>query len=280
MTKFVADSSCDVLEVKGVNFESVPLTISTGTEEFVDDKNLERGKMLDALENHKGRSYTSCPSVDAWLKAFEGADTIYVGTMTSALSGTYNSAMTARKLYLQEHPDARICIIDTLSTGPELFLLMEKYMELDKMGLSFEEISEEAGKYLKTTRMFYTLRSLHNLAQNGRVNKAVAAAIGVLGIRIVGTASREGRVEPVAKCRGDKKAVGTLIELIREAGFKPGGKIRLGHTENPELMEVMRKEIEANFPDARIDTYATGGLCGYYGERGAIFVGVETTREF
>ncbi|MEI3245176.1 MAG: DegV family protein [Lachnospiraceae bacterium] len=216
MVKFVADSSCDMLDMPGVCFVSVPLTIHTDNKQWTDDDTMDISDMLDTLSVYKGRSYTSCPGIEAWLTAYEGADTIYVGTLTSGLSGTYNAALAAANIYRQKHPNVQIEVFDTLSTGPELRLLMEKLVELDSEGLSFSEVCKAAHAYMKQTRLFFSFCSLHNFAQNGRVSKAVAAAVGMLGIRIVGTASPQGTIEPITKCRGDKRA---LNALFRRTGY-------------------------------------------------------------
>ena len=102
--RLVADSACDIKELEGMVFKAVPLTISTDNEEFCDDEQLDIHRMLDVLEKHKGRSYTACPGIDAWLEAFSDDDEIFVVTITAGMSGTYNSAMAARAVYLEEHP--------------------------------------------------------------------------------------------------------------------------------------------------------------------------------
>ena len=74
MTKIIADSSCDITELSGVDFQSVPLTISTDKVMFTDDSDMDIHDMLNVLEKHKGRSYTACPGVEGWTNAFEGAE--------------------------------------------------------------------------------------------------------------------------------------------------------------------------------------------------------------
>ena len=125
MIRLIADSSSDRPTLAGIPIEYVPLVISTEAQSFTDDDQLDVDELLQCLASYRGRSYTACPSVDAWLRAFEGGDEIYAVTITSALSGSYNSAMAARALYLQEHPGAKIAVFDSLSTGPELRLLLE-----------------------------------------------------------------------------------------------------------------------------------------------------------
>ena len=274
MTRFIADSCSDMFQIEGVDFVSVPLTISTDTSDYVDDQDLDIKGMLDDLAVYKGKSGTACPSVERWLEAFEGADTIYIGTMTSTLSGTYNSALVAKDLYEQSHPEVKIHVFDTLSAGPELRLLMEKLIELDQSGMEFEEVCKIGEDYMQKTRLFFALKSLHNLAQNGRVNKVVAAAAGALGISVLGTASEEGTLEAVSKCRGDKKVIAGFLEEIGKAGFTQG-KIRINHVENLTLAEKLRDAILEKYPDAEIMIYEAKGLCSYYAERGGMLVGVE-----
>lgn len=274
MIKIIADSSCDMNHIEGVNFTCVPLTISTDDKSFIDDETLNVAELLDTLAHYNGRSYTACPSVDSWVEAFEGGDEIYVVTMTSTLSGTYNSAMVALDMYKNEHPDALIHVFDSLSTGPEMRLIIEKIIELKKNNMEFEDVCRTIDTYMKKNRLFFTFQSLHNLAQNGRINKVLASAIGVLGITIIGTASEEGDISPIGKCRGNKKVVRKLLDDIKEAGYN-GGKVRICHVENKELADNLITSLKSEYPDADTLVYPARGLCSYYCERGGIIIGIE-----
>lgn len=274
MIKFVTDSSCDNYRYGDTDIAVAPLKIYTAEREFVDTTDLDVHEMLDYLLGFSGRSYTACPSTESWLDAFAGGDEIYVVTMTSHLSGTYNSACAARDMYLESHPDAKICIVDTLTTGPEMRLTVEKIIEWRNAGKSFEEISSEIGSYVSKTRLFFAFKSLHNFAQNGRVNKAIALLIEKLNIRITGTASIDGDIKPMHKCRGEKNALERVITDIKEAGFR-GGKFRVCHIENEALALQLCERIRALYPDADIESYPARGLCSYYGERGGIIIGCE-----
>lgn len=273
-TRFISDSASDVREMEHADFVSVPLRITTGRADYVDDEDLDVPGMLRDLSTYKGRSGTSCPGIDSWLEAFGEADRIYVVTITSGLSGTFNSAEVARRQYLQSHPDARVHVFDSLSTGPEERLLLEKLVELEGQGLSFEEVCRRGRAYLEKSRLFFTLASLHNLAQNGRVSKVVAAAVGVLGIRMLGTASPEGTLQPLAKCRGDKKLLELLRDKLREAGYR-GGKVRISHVSCGELAQTFKAAILEGYPGADVLAYEARGLCSYYAEAGGMLIGCE-----
>ena len=275
MMKLIADSSANLTALEGVTYQSVPMTIRAGERDFADDETLDTHELLDCLAAHNGRSGTACPSLDGWLKAFEGADEIFVLTISSNLSGTYTSAMAARDVYLQSHPDVRIHVFDTLSTGPEMQLLAEKLTALHAKGLPFDAICEKGREYLATTRIFFSLKSLHNLAQNGRVSKLTAGAIGILGIQILSTGSREGTIQPVEKCRGEKKTRAAMLQSILDTGYR-GGKVRIHHAENPEAAGALAMSLRERFPEADIEVRPCAGICSYYAERGGMLVGLET----
>ncbi len=273
--RIIADSSCDLYSPDLQDFKTVPLTVYTDERSFLDAEDLDVSEMLDYLARYKDRSYTSCPSIDAWSEAFEGADEIIAVTITSALSGSYNSALSAAQMYMDEHPGAKVSVIDSLSTGGEEILLIEKIDELRKQGLSFEEIDAQARSYLKTTRLFFSFFSLHNLAQNGRVNKIVAASLNVLNIGVTGTATQEGTIAVTGKARGEKKCQKVLLEEMKKAGFN-GKKAIITHTENPEGAQSLKELVLSEYPQADITIHATRGLCSYYMERKGVVICLET----
>ena len=124
--------------------------------------------------------------------------------------------------------------------------------ELHAKGLPFDVICEKAQEYLATTHLFFSLKSLHNLAQNGRVSKIAAGAIGILGIHILATASLEGTIQPVEKCRGEKKTCAAMVQNLLEADYH-GGKVRIHHAENPEAAGALAASLRGHFPEADIE---------------------------
>ena len=272
--KIVADSSCDIWELNGVDFAVAPMTISTDNKHYVDNQELDVHLMSEELAKYKGVSHTACPSVGSWLDCYEGYDEVFVVTLTGAMSGTYNSAMTAKGIYEEENENVKVHVFDSLSTGPEMRLLIEKLKEMIEEDLTFEEIVEKGQDYLNHTRLFFALKSLHNFAMNGRVSKTVASAIGVLNISIFATASEKGTIQQISKCRGEKKVVKSMIEHLEDAGYH-GGKVRISHADNLKLAHNVRDKILELYPNADIIVYPMGGLCTYYAEKGGLLVGCE-----
>ncbi len=272
--KIVSDSSSDILSVEDVPFESVPLKLTSSDREFCDDANLDVSEMIEYLESHKERTGSSCPNVAEWEKAFEDAENIFCLTISGSLSGSYNAALTAAKKYKEEHPERNIHVINTLSTGPETALIIEKLCELIKNDVSFDDIIDQVKAYQRRTHLIFSLESLRNLANNGRVSPIIAKLSGVLGIRIIGKASDEGTLEMMHKTRGERKMLSCIAETIKSLGFN-GGKMRIHHCENMQNAELLKQAFLAVFPTSDIIIRATRGLDSFYAERGGLIIGFE-----
>lgn len=271
--KIVVDSSANMLADTGV--VTVPLRVVMGDREYVDDAALDVAAFLDALGSYKGRSSTACPGIGDWLAAFEGADAVFAVTITGAMSGSCNAARLAAEQYEQEHPGAKVYVMDSLSTGPEMRLLAQRLGMQLQNGQTPEQAWQDVQRYAAHTRLLFSLGSMHNLAQNGRVSPAVAAAAGLLGIRLVGQASDKGELQPLHKCRGEARALETILREMTDRGFR-GGRVHIDHSENEDGAHRLCQMLRRKFPGCEPTVGRCGGLCGYYAERGGILVGYET----
>lgn len=273
--KIVSDSGVNLRKMEAsVDFTTVPLKIRTDEREFVDDPVLDVSEMVAYLKDYKGKSGTACPSVSDWLDAFGDAERVFCFTITSTLSGSYNAACVAKADYEAEYPERSVFIVDSLSAGPEMQILMEKVAELIELGKEFEEICNEISAYKESTGLMFSLESLKNLANNGRVSPLVAGVAGALGIRIVGRASVGGELEPMDKCRGEKKALAKIISRMKEMGFK-GGKVRVDHCDNLSAAEQLKQQILQEYPKTDLLIGETCGLCSFYAEKGGLMIGFE-----
>ncbi len=271
--KLVADSSANVYSMP-LNYANVPLTINTANDEFVDDGTLDVADMVERIRLTKGKSGTSCPNVFNWLRAFEGADRIFAVTITGNLSGSCAACRQAAQDYEQNNPGAKVCVIDSLSAGPELGLILNKLARWIGEGREFEQMVADIAEYMTHTHLSFSLESLTNLARNGRVNPAVAKIAGVLGIRVVGVASDVGTLEPLHKIRGEKKALEALYQDMKDRGYK-GGKVRIANCFNEPAGQTLEGLIRSQFPQAEVSHEKCGGLCSFYAEKGGLLVGYE-----
>lgn len=272
--KIVADTSCDLFELKRAKLSCAPMKIITAEKEFVDDEALDVHGMVNYLYEYKGKSKSSCPNTGDWLEAFGDADDIFCVTITSGLSGSYNSACAAKQIYESENKGKRVFVIDTLSAGPELTLVIEKLEEYIEKNMPYEEICDKITAYLKKTGLVFMLKSLKNFANNGRVSPLVARIVGIAGICIVGRASDEGTLEPMHKCRGEKRSLEVLINELEAEGFG-SGKISIGHCQNESAALQLKELILAKFNNASVEIHKLRGLCSFYAEKGGVLVGFE-----
>ena len=272
--KIIADSSSDLLTLSGVPYESVPLKIITKDKEYTDDATLNVEEMVENLRRQTAPTGTSCPNVHDWISAFGDAQMIFAITITSNLSGSYNACRQAAEMYMEENPGSKVCVLDSLSTGPEIRLTVEFLRDAILAGEAFEAIEEKVRAYMQKTHLMFSLQSLANLARNGRVSHAVAKIASVLGICIVGKASDEGTLEPLHKCRGEKSALKTMYKTMKEMGFA-GGKVRISHCLNEKGAQMVADMIRADFPDADIAMDCAKGLVCYYAEKGGMLIGFE-----
>lgn len=271
--KIVADSSANIVDLNDFPFALAPLKIITADREFTDNADLNVDEMVRWFDSYKGKSKTSCPNPDDWLVAFGDADEIYCITITSGLSGSYNSACIAKQMY-KKNSDKRVYVIDSLSAGPELVLIIEKLQEYISQNLAFDEICEKIEEYKKNTGLVFILESLKNFAANGRVSPAIAKIAGVLGIRIVGKASDKGTLEPTDKCRGASKSITALLKNLDASGLSCG-KVRIAHCCNKDGADELKRLILEKHPQVDISVRDCLGLCSYYAEKGGMLVGFE-----
>ena len=272
--KIVADSSADRITLTGIDYASAPLKIVTANKEYVDDPSLNVEEMVTDLLSYSGKTSTSCPNTADWIGAFGDADRVFCVTITATLSGSYNSACLAKKMYEEAHPDRRVHVINSLSTGPEMKLIIEKLEEYIAAGTDFDEIVRRINVYSKHTGLLFMLESLKNLANNGRVSPIIAKLAGFLGIRVVGKASDKGDLEQLDKCRGEKRALDVIVDHLKKLGYV-GKKLRIAHCINEVAAEKLKALVRAIFPSADVEIYKCGGLCSFYAERGGLLIGFE-----
>ena len=273
-TRIVVDSSANLYALSGVDFVCVPLKIVTDDGEYLDTAELDAVGMAQTLRSYKGKTGTSCPNVADWLAAYEGAEEVFVVTITGTLSGSYNAAQLAAEEYRQEHEGARVFVLDSLSAGPECRLLAERLAALVQAGCAFDDAAERILAYHRHTHLLFSLESLANLARNGRVKPAVAAVARMLGIRVIGQASDAGDLEVLCKSRGEHGALERMVLEMKAHGLT-NGRVHIDHCCNAAAAERLKHMVHAVFPEAKVEVGTCGALCSYYAEYGGLMVGYE-----
>lgn len=274
--KIVTDSGANAFVplINGVPNIVVPLTIRAGEHTWVDDGEIDLPDFITTLKGIKAPTSSACPSPNDWMNAFTGADEIFVLTITSGLSGTYNSAVQAATIFQETHPEVKIHVFDTLSAGPQIRLLAEDLAKMINNGLNFEQIVETMKYKIRQTDLLFILENLDNLANNGRINPALAKIAQTLKLNIYGTASETGKLEMIGKARGGKKVFSKMVKVMEQSGYH-GGKVLIDYVGTTEKAEKLRQAILEAYPAADIELAECGGLCSYYAEADGLLIGYE-----
>ena len=272
-----ADSSCDLIgytpAAPEAGFATVPLKIRVGEKEFADEPGLNVDDMLEAMEAHSGPTSSACPSPDEWAQLFLAADQTIAVTMTSSLSGTYNSAVVARDMVLERFPHKRIHIIDTLSTGGQMALLIRRIDGLIAQGLDYPAVVAGAQAYQQSLRLLFCLASFDNLVKNGRMNRIVGFVAGALRMRAVGHATERGELGILHKTRGEGRALSFLIEELARNKNLAGLPVIISHCQNQPAADKLRQAILERWPSAQVEIMSTRGLTSYYAQQQGLIIG-------
>ena len=270
--KLILDSSSNMETNEKENLQVVPLTISFGGQDYIDDQTLNMGEFLSNMNKNDVAGKTTCPNIHAWLEALEGTEKAIIITMTSGMSGTFSSALQAKKMYEEKHPLSKIIVVDSRSAGPELTIVAHGIEQMLKGNMRFVDLEEAIADFRMNTHLLFVLQSLHNLSLNGRVAPAVAKIAGLLKINLIGTASKEGKLEPLTKARGMKKALREVFKYMQEDNYH-GGEVIIDHCKNEKDATTLKKKILAEYPDAKVEIRPMRGLCSFYAEEGGLMIG-------
>ncbi len=272
----VADTACDLYTLDGtenkMDFSTIPFTIRIGGKEYIDDEKMPVSEMLEANETHSEMAQTACPSPEEWREKFSAPGPVIAFTISSALSGSYNSACAGRNMLLEEEPDKQIAIIDSKATGPEEAMLIWRARELILAGKSVEEIEKDLNETAERIHTVFALSSYHNLIKSGRVSRLIGFIAGHLGFWGIGIGDEKGEIAIRGKARGSKSMVRFLTEEITKTGIA-GKQIVISHCQNEKDALALKASLEAANPGIEVLVQPTRGLDSFYAERSGLIVG-------
>ena len=275
----VSDSSCDLkmkdFESEIIRFETVPLRIQVGEKEFVDNDELVVPELLAAMAAAEEASSTSCPSPAAFARAFEQGDNTICFTISANLSGTYNAAVMGRELLLEEHPEKKVCIIDSKATAGAMVLLIRKTKELVEANpeIDFEELCGILRIYQASLRTVFTLENFDNLIKNGRMRPLVGTLLHSLGIHVIAEATPQGTIHVVDKARGEVKTYKAITAHMKNSKDCAGAEVVISHCENGVGAMKLKEQILADLPVKSVDIISCRGLTSFYAMEKGLIIG-------
>lgn len=268
MSKIIVDSSSDLTEEmkKELDVSIIPFKIIIESEEYIDDEELDLEEMISHMRKSSEGIKTACPSPGDYYEEFEKHDDMYVVTISSQLSGSYNSAVIAKDMILEKYPDKKIEIIDSKSASAGTALVTLKLKEeLDK-GISREEIIKNMDETISEKHIYFVLESLKNLINNGRISRTKGLIASVLSFRPIMTGNN-GAIELVEKVRGNKKAFDRIIELIGEnIPEGKGQRVQISHVDALDRANKLKEAIEEKYDFKEVNVVHATGLCSAYAD--------------
>lgn len=272
--RIIGDSSCDITDEmkEDWDIELVPYKIIVEGEEFIDDENLDKDKLMDKMNASKEAMKTACPSPGDYLKAYHGEEDLFVVTISRKLSGSYNSAELAAQMVSADNPDRLIHVFDSKSASAGQVLTIMKIKECIDQGMEAEEIIDRVEAYIEEMDTMFLLESLDNLIKNGRISKTKGLIATTLQLKPV-MGSEDGEIELYENVRGSKRAFKRLVEAIGERGSKLEDKtLMISHNRAEDKAKKVKAEIEESYDFKEILMVETKGLSSSYADDEGIII--------
>lgn len=271
--KIIVDSSSNLLnsyyqDKKDVAFKVVPLTIRIGQEEFIDNDELDVNRMLDVLRLNDG-GQSSCPSPNDYLRELDEAEYSFIITITSKLSGSFNSACVARTMC--KNPE-HVFVIDSKGTAGSIVLIAEKLFELIKENKEFSVITNEITAFRNSVNLLFALDCFDNLVRNGRMSKLTAFIAEKIAIKPLCYAD-DGEIKIKEKIRTFRGVIKRMTHYIGKMCEDTTNKICIiAHTRNETAALELKKDIEENYHFKEVRVMENRGLCAFYALEGGLIV--------
>lgn len=276
--KIVIDSCGELLDEwkDDEHFESVPLTLMVGAEQIIDDETFDQAAFLKKVADCPECPKSACPSPERYMKAYDcEAEHIYAVTLSSELSGSYNSALLGRNLLLEDHPDKKIHIFNSRSASIGQSLIGMKIQECEEAGMSFEEVVSTVEHYIEGQHTFFVLENLDTLRKNGRLSKVKALVASALKIKPVMGSTDDGNICQLDQARGMNKALVKMAQNIVDKTKDSENKIlAISHCNCRERAVLLKNALEERMPVKHIVILDTAGVSSMYANDGGVIVAV------
>lgn len=256
------------------NFETASLSMEVGGFHIVDDASFDQADFLRRVARCQESPKSSCPSPEEYMEKYRcDAEHVYAVTLSAELSGSYNSAVLGKNLYIEEYGEKDIYVFNSRSASVGETLIGLKIQECENAGMTFAQVIENVERYIAEQNTFFVLENLDTLRKNGRLTGIKSLVAGALNIKPVMGSTPEGMICQLGQARGMKRALAKMAEFVSESAQRQEEKIlAISHCNCREraleleqlLLEKMK--VKASFV---IDT---AGISSMYANDGGIIV--------
>lgn len=273
--KIVVDSCCELPEAykNDKRFQIVPLGLEVGDYVIQDDETFDQNEFLRQVAAYPLCPKSSCPSPEKFMEAYhDEAEEVYVVTLSSHLSGSYNSAELGKSLYIEKYGDKKIHVVDSESASCGETQIAEKIVEYKEAGLSFEETVKKVEVFKRQMRTYFVLDNLETLRKNGRLSGVKALVASTLNIKPV-MVGNLGVIEQKGQAIGINKALAKMADCIVGDVKNPQERtLMITHCNCSERAEFMRGLMEKRASYKRILVMDTAGVSSMYANDGGVIV--------
>lgn len=274
--KIVIDSCGELIErwKEDPSIERASLTLTVDEEDIVDDESFDQVYFLKRVAESPNCPKSSCPSPERYMEAYDcEADHVYAVTLSSELSGSYNSAVLGRNLLLENCPEKKIHIFNSRSASVGETLIALKIEECENRNMEFEDIVQEVEAYIESQNTYFVLESLETLRKNGRLSNLKAFVATALKIKPVMGATPEGTIVQLDQARGINKALMKMVDYIVERSENSSDRILgISHCNCRERAEIVKDAIIKRIPVKDVVLLDTAGVSSMYANDGGIIV--------
>lgn len=263
--RIIADSCCDLTDEMKIELhaqDTIPFYIHIAGETFTDDNNLKIPVLLQKMKACTSKMTTGCPSPQSFKDAFVKAGKSFAVTISSKLSGSFNSAQVGKQM--AEEEGAQTYVFDSKSASSGEVLIAYKVRELIEKEKPFDIIVEEINQFIQKMRTFFVLDDISNLVKNGRMSKITGTIVNVLGIKPI-LGDRDGEIELFGKVRGAKHVTDKLVETIADCGRHiDGDDLVITHCNNLPLANELMEKAKSLLNFGKIHIIEMRGLSSFY----------------
>ena len=274
--KIVIDSCGELVEKwkDSPAVERASLTLTVDDEDIIDDDTFDQAYFLKRVAESPNCPKSSCPSPERYMSAYDcEAEHVYAVTLSSELSGSYNSAVLGMNLLKERHPDKKIHVFNSRSASVGQTLIALKIEECEEQGMEFEEVVKKVDAYISEQNTYFVLETLETLRKNGRLSNLKAFVATALKIKPVMGSTPEGTIVQLDQARGMNKAVMKMVDYVVERTPNPAEKVLgISHCNCPARAQAVKEAILERIPVKNVVLLDTAGVSSMYANDGGIII--------
>ena len=274
--KIVIDSCGELVEKwkDSPAVERASLTLTVDDEDIIDDDTFDQAYFLKRVAESPNCPKSSCPSPERYMSAYDcEAEHVYAVTLSSELSGSYNSAVLGMNLLKETHPDKKIHVFNSHSASVGQTLIALKIEECEEQGMEFEEVIKKVDAYISEQNTYFVLETLETLRKNGRLSNLKAFVATALKIKPVMGSTPEGTIVQLDQARGMNKAVMKMVDYVVERTPNPAEKVLgISHCNCPARAQAVKEALLERIPVKDVVLLDTAGVSSMYANDGGIII--------